>query len=60
LPLENLNQYCSLRSCIQSLDDKIEELDFSALLNYLEERYEKPYLKIAQNQESDQITKLLE
>ena len=43
ISLENTDQYCKLRGCIQHLDEKIEELDFSAAIHYLEERYEKPY-----------------
>ena len=51
IALENPNQYISLRSCVQHLAERVPELDFSAMIGYLEERYEKPYLKLAERKE---------
>jgi histone acetyltransferase (RNA polymerase elongator complex component) len=41
-----------VRSCIQHLEEKIEALDFSGTLIYLEERYEKPYIKMIEKAEA--------
>jgi hypothetical protein len=55
LSIENASQYLALKSCIQYLDDKIEELDFSALRGYLEDKYEKiESVKIQSGQEGEQ------
>ncbi|TNV86039.1 hypothetical protein FGO68_gene9977 [Halteria grandinella] len=53
--LDNIDQYCQLRSCIQHLDEKIEGLDFSGTLAYLEERYEKPYLAMIEERAKSRV-----
>ena len=57
LPVENIEQYCQLKSCIQHLDNKIEELDFGALINFLEEQYEKPLLQVGEKKEENKQLK---
>lgn len=57
--LDNIDQYCQLRSCIQHLDEKIEGLDFSGTLKYLEERYEKPYLAMLEERASENKRRLV-
>ena len=41
----------SLRSCVQHLAERVPELDFTAMIGYLEERYEIPYLKLGERKE---------
>ena len=53
LDLENINQYCSLRSCIESLAETVKELDFTNLLLYLEDTYEKPYLAVVEKRKEN-------
>lgn len=36
---------------MQHLAERVPELDFSTMIGYLEERYEKPYLKLAERKE---------
>ena len=49
--LESIDQYCRLKGCIQHLAENVKELDFSGTLSYLEERYEKPYLELAEKKQ---------
>lgn len=35
VPLENITQFYKLSSCIEYLDEKIEELDFTDVKRYL-------------------------
>ena len=45
----------SLKGGIQYLDDNIEEMDFSAMLGYLEERYEGKIPKLEGYESQSQI-----
>lgn len=43
LEILNAKDYLKLKGCIEHLDKNIEELDFSNLINYLEDYYEKDH-----------------
>lgn len=52
--IENATQYLNLKGSIQYLEDNIQELDFSGMLNFLEEKYEKPFERIAEAKKSSE------
>jgi hypothetical protein len=53
--LENVSQYCKLKGCIQHLSANVPELDFTGVLAYLDERYEKPYMQMYEGKRTEQI-----
>ncbi|CDW73947.1 UNKNOWN [Stylonychia lemnae] len=49
--INSFDSYLKLKSSITFLDENIQELDFKDLLNFLEERYEKPFEKLENKDE---------
>jgi len=46
----SLPEVQSMQKCLQTLDDKLLELDFAAARDYLEIRYIKPIIELSQKQ----------
>lgn len=53
--LQNSDQYIKIKGSLDHLKANLPELDFSEMINYIEQRYEKPSLVIEDGGEKKQI-----